>query len=449
MLRRSPPCAAGNPHDRSRTVNQDLFDYGALADRRHRARPGRAAGRRHRRGAGAACRTGPERSAFREPEPTRPPRASHLPQCIGETLLLDPDLAAAIAAVEDGLRWLQSSAYTDAVLGEGFTANYGWAEIIGPDGFFPGDDFLLGLLMLGPHRHYRDHYHPAPELYWPLTSGQPVEPGRRAVRRKAAGRHHLASADDAACDEDRRDTASGRVVLDARRRHARRSSPHDGPSARALLSVWRRGLSRHHALHVSAAAQPAVFSGPRGAPAAGRGPFRRERGTRQDARWRDHRAVVSPRRSPGMPTILFFHGNAGEISGRAERMAYYQSQGFGVLFVSYRGYGGAPGAISEAGLHHRCAERPMISCMQRGVAPEKIAVVGEFARHRCCGAACGTAARRRAGARSALHRGGGCRRRDLPVASGAAADEGPVHLPRLHRPGEGAAADPAWRCRHA
>ena len=47
----------------------------------------------------------------------------------------------------------------------------GWAELIGPHGFFPGDDFLLGLLMLGPNRHYKDHYHPAPELYWPLTSG--------------------------------------------------------------------------------------------------------------------------------------------------------------------------------------------------------------------------------------------------------------------------------------
>lgn len=109
-------------------------------------------------------------TAFREPEPRGLPVLAFLPQCIGEALLLDPDLAAAIAAVEDSLRWLQSSAYTDAVLGEGFSANYGWAEIIGPDGFFPGDDFRLGLLMLGPSRHYRDHYHPAPELYWPLTA---------------------------------------------------------------------------------------------------------------------------------------------------------------------------------------------------------------------------------------------------------------------------------------
>jgi len=109
-------------------------------------------------------------AAFRAPEPRGLPVLAHLPQCIGETMLIAPDLAAAIAAIEEHLQWRQSASYTDAVLGEGFSANYGWAEIIGPNGFFAGDDFLLGLLMLGPHRHYRDHYHPAPELYWPLTS---------------------------------------------------------------------------------------------------------------------------------------------------------------------------------------------------------------------------------------------------------------------------------------
>lgn len=110
-------------------------------------------------------------SAFEAPVPNGLPVLRHLPQCIGECMLLDPDLAAAIAAVEDELTWLQSPSYTDAILGDGFSQNYGWAEIIGPNGFFAGDDFLLGLLMLGPNRHYRDHYHPAPELYWPLTSG--------------------------------------------------------------------------------------------------------------------------------------------------------------------------------------------------------------------------------------------------------------------------------------
>ncbi|WP_395684713.1 dimethylsulfonioproprionate lyase family protein [Aestuariivirga sp.] len=107
---------------------------------------------------------------FAAPEPRALPVLAHLPHCLGEAMLLDADLAAAIASVEESLQWRQSACYSDALLGEGFTANYGWAEIIGPNGFFPGDDFLLGLLMLGPERHYRDHFHPAPELYWPLTT---------------------------------------------------------------------------------------------------------------------------------------------------------------------------------------------------------------------------------------------------------------------------------------
>ncbi|WP_421695885.1 alpha/beta hydrolase [Aestuariivirga sp.] len=79
---------------------------------------------------------------------------------------------------------------------------------------------------------------------------------------------------------------------------------------------------------------------------------------------------------PGLPTILFFHGNAGELAGRAARMAFYQAQGFGALFVSYRGYGASTGAISEQGLitDARAAYEFLVS---RGVAPGMIAVVGE------------------------------------------------------------------------
>lgn len=151
-------------------MNQDLFDtarwlIGAIA-RGLAARSGEGVAevlsRLAEQDLGAA--------SFREPEPSGLPVLTHLPQAIGEVLMLDPDLAAAIAAIEDSLHWMQSPSYSDDVLGEGFSLNYGWAEIIGPKGFFPGDDVLLGVLMLGPDRHYIDHYHPAPELYWPLTA---------------------------------------------------------------------------------------------------------------------------------------------------------------------------------------------------------------------------------------------------------------------------------------
>lgn len=52
----------------------------------------------------------------------------------------------------------------------------------------------------------------------------------------------------------------------------------------------------------------------------------------------------------GHPTILFLHGNAGEIADRADRFAFYQSRGYGVAFLSWRGYGGSTGAPSESGL---------------------------------------------------------------------------------------------------
>lgn len=54
--------------------------------------------------------------------------------------------------------------------------------------------------------------------------------------------------------------------------------------------------------------------------------------------------------TPGRPTILFLHGNAGAISDRADRLAYYQSQGLGAVLLSWRGYGGSTGKPTEPGL---------------------------------------------------------------------------------------------------
>ncbi|MGQ7794125.1 alpha/beta hydrolase [Faunimonas sp. B44] len=52
----------------------------------------------------------------------------------------------------------------------------------------------------------------------------------------------------------------------------------------------------------------------------------------------------------GQPTLLYFHGNAGSMSGRADRFRQVLDSGVGLLAFSYRGYPGSGGAPSEAAL---------------------------------------------------------------------------------------------------
>ncbi|WP_119272683.1 alpha/beta hydrolase [Taklimakanibacter deserti] len=79
---------------------------------------------------------------------------------------------------------------------------------------------------------------------------------------------------------------------------------------------------------------------------------------------------------PGKATILYLHGNGGEIADRAERFAAYQAQGFGVFFLSYRGYGASTGSPSETGLVND-ARAAYDWLTARGVTPQEIMLVGE------------------------------------------------------------------------
>jgi hypothetical protein len=53
----------------------------------------------------------------------------------------------------------------------------------------------------------------------------------------------------------------------------------------------------------------------------------------------------------GRATIVLFHGNAGNISHRADKARLFIAAGYGMLLVEYRGYGGNPGDPTEAGLY--------------------------------------------------------------------------------------------------
>lgn len=66
-------------------------------------------------------------------------------------------------------------------------------------------------------------------------------------------------------------------------------------------------------------------------------------GTRLQAWFREARA--------GYPTILYFHGNGGNLGHRAHYFQLLTDAGFGVLALSYRGYGESEGSPTEAGLY--------------------------------------------------------------------------------------------------
>lgn len=53
---------------------------------------------------------------------------------------------------------------------------------------------------------------------------------------------------------------------------------------------------------------------------------------------------------PDAPLILYMHGNAGTLGDRAERFRLFRDEGFGVLALSWRGYGGSTGSPTEKGL---------------------------------------------------------------------------------------------------
>ena len=83
-----------------------------------------------------------------------------------------------------------------------------------------------------------------------------------------------------------------------------------------------------------------------------------------------------PPAEPGGFVVLYLHGNGGHIGHRGERLRKFQMVGWGALLLEYRGYGGNPGAPSEAGLLLD-AEAGLAAVQGRGVAPERTLLWGE------------------------------------------------------------------------
>jgi len=79
---------------------------------------------------------------------------------------------------------------------------------------------------------------------------------------------------------------------------------------------------------------------------------------------------------PGKPTLLYFHGNAGTLATRAERVRKYQNKGYGLFMMTYRGFGGSTGRPSERA-NVRDAKQAYAVLVESGVKPSDIVLYGE------------------------------------------------------------------------
>lgn len=145
--------------------------------------------------AGAAAMLARSLPALRDATPVAiAPRALPVADLLPPALLpLETPLAGALRDAMPLYRWRQNPNYSAANMGAGFMAGYGYVEFAGPtEALFHAPEIRVGLLVLGPNRHYPPHTHPAEEVYHPLTAGGDWRRGAEAWRRVAPGSaiHH-------------------------------------------------------------------------------------------------------------------------------------------------------------------------------------------------------------------------------------------------------------------
>ncbi len=75
-------------------------------------------------------------------------------------------------------------------------------------------------------------------------------------------------------------------------------------------------------------------------------------------------------------TLLFFHGNAGNISHRLDSIELFHRLGLAVLIIDYRGYGRSQGKPGEEGSYRDAEAAWNWLVGQQGVDPARIVVFG-------------------------------------------------------------------------
>jgi hypothetical protein len=122
-----------------------------------------------RNGLSDALIAGPTQNCHRRSGADNPVASDLLGTTLDSLSKTHPVLAGSIADCADHLRWESYDAYPASDIGADFATSHAFAELIGPGCPFEAEDFNFGLFLMRPHLLYRDHAHPAPELYVPLT----------------------------------------------------------------------------------------------------------------------------------------------------------------------------------------------------------------------------------------------------------------------------------------
>lgn len=75
-------------------------------------------------------------------------------------------------------------------------------------------------------------------------------------------------------------------------------------------------------------------------------------------------------------TVLFLHGNAGNISHRLDSIAVFRGLGLDTLIIDYRGYGQSGGKTSEAGTYKDAEAAWQYLVTERAADPAEIIIFG-------------------------------------------------------------------------
>jgi fermentation-respiration switch protein FrsA (DUF1100 family) len=75
-------------------------------------------------------------------------------------------------------------------------------------------------------------------------------------------------------------------------------------------------------------------------------------------------------------TVLFAHGNAGNIADRVGSIKAFHDLGYSVFIFDYRGYGGSRGSPNERGTYRDADAAWRFLTETRGLAPERIVLFG-------------------------------------------------------------------------